>query len=294
MGKRSWLGSAVRVNDNGIAVDPAALRSIMDPKHYLYDRRDEFRYSMRNPAFKSFVDYIVEARKPIDTPIKIRKTGAEYQAGDQQLAFIKDAYRGTDGVDDNQPVLEVIYGNRRLHALLEAIKIWRERGEEVLCKARIRCVYEKTSDEEMKAAFVGENANRSRTSAYEDQLSVRDMMASGWCWDDVAKHLVAPVREVRRIHEPLLEAVLPVLRAYSDGTITLSRAAKIAKMPDCKQEQAISEPAAVKTPKPKRAMYDAAKVPVDALKAAALKAGERGSGPITDWLKSIGATSDAG
>ena len=47
MGKRSWLGSAVRVNDNGIAVDPAALRSIMDPKHYLYDRRDEFRYSMK-------------------------------------------------------------------------------------------------------------------------------------------------------------------------------------------------------------------------------------------------------
>ena len=70
--------------------------------------------------------------------------------------------------------------------------------------------------------------------------------------------------------------------------------AKIAKMPDGKQEQAISEPAAVKTPKPKRAMYDAAKVPVDALRAAALKAGERGSGPITDWLKSIGVTSDAG
>ena len=294
MGKRSWLGSAVRVNDNGMAVDPAALRSIMDPKHFLHSRRDEFRYSMQNPQFKAFVDYIVEARKPIDTPIKIRKTGADYQAGDQQLAFIKDAYRGTDGVDDNQPVLEIVYGNRRLHALLEAIKIWRERGEEVLSKARIRCVYEKVTDDEMKTSFVGENANRSRTSAFEDQLTVRDMMSAGWTWDDMAKYLVAPVREVRRIHEPLLEAVQPVLRAYSDGKISLSRAAKIAKLPHAKQEAAISEPAPAKTPKPKRAMYDAAKVPVDALKAAALKAGERGSGPITDWLKTIGATSDAG
>jgi len=294
MGKRSWLGSAVRVNDNGIAVDPAALRSIMDQKHYLYDRRDEFRYSMRNPAFKSFVDYIVEARKPIDTPIKIRKTGAEYQDGDQQLAFIKDAYRGTDGVDDNQPVLEVIYGNRRLHALLEAIKVWRERGEEVLCKARIRCVYEKTSDKEMKDAFVGENANRSRTSAFEDQLTVRDMMSAGWSWDDMAKYLVAPVREVRRIHEPLLEAVQPVLRAYSDGVISLSRAAKIAKMPHAKQEEAISEPAPVKTPKPKRVMFDAAKVPVAAIKSAAMKLGERGREDIMGWLASIGATDDEG
>lgn len=140
MGKRSWMGSSVRVNDNGIAVDPAALRSIMDPKHTLHDRRGE----------------------------------------------------------------------------------------------------------------------------------------------------------VRRIHEPLLEAVQPVLRAYSDGVISLSRAAKIAKMPHAKQEAAISEPAPAKTPKPKRAMFDASKVPVAALKAAALKAGERGSGPITDWLSSIGATDDAG
>lgn len=294
MGKRSWLGSAVRVNDNGIAVDPAALRSIMDPKHYLYDRRDEFRYSMRNPAFKALVDYIVEARKPIDTPIKFRKTGLDYVAGDTQLAFIQDAYRGADDMKEGQPVLEVIYGNRRVHALMEAIKIWRERGEEVLAKARIRATYEKVSDAEMKAAFVGENANRSRTSAYEDQLSVRDMLASGWSWDDVAKHLVAPAKEVRRVHEPLMEASLPVLRAYSDGKVTLARAARIAKLPLEKQEAELQKPEEKKAPKPKKRMFDAAKVPVDALKAAALKAGERSGGPITDWLKAIGAVNDKG
>lgn len=294
MGKRSWMGSAVRVNDNGIAVDPAALRSIMDPKHTLHDRRDPFRYSMKNPAFAELVAYIVDNRKPIDTPIKFRKTGADYEKGDPQLAFIAEAYRGTEDVKEDQPVLEVIYGNRRVHALLEAIKIWKERGEHVLAKARIRCTYEKISDEEMKAAFVSENANRSRTSAFEDQLTVRDMMSSGWSWDDMAKYLVAPVREVRRIHEPLLEAVRPVLRAYSDGVISLSRAAKIAKMPHAKQEAAISEPAPAKTTKPKRAMFDAAKVPVEAIKSAAMKLGERGREDIMGWLASIGATDDAG
>ena len=294
MGKRSWFGLPVAVTDNGLGVAPQGLRSIMDPKHFLHDRRDPYRYSMDNPEFKRLVDYIVTTRKPIDTPIKFRKTGLDYEATDPQMVFVRDAYRGKEGVELAHPVLEVVYGNRRLHALLEAMKIWRDRGETVLLQSRIRCIYERVSDADMKRSFVAENANRSRTSVFEDQLTVRDMIGGSMTWDEVAAELVVPVREVRRIHEPLLEAVQPVLRAYSDGVISLSRAAKIAKMPHAKQEAAISEPAPAKAPKPKRAMYDAAKVPVAALKAAALKAGERGSGPISDWLASIGATDDAG
>lgn len=75
MGKRSWMGSAARVNDNGIAVDPAALRSIMDPKHTLHERRDPFRYSMKNPAFAELDEVPVEAIK--SAAMKLGERGRE-------------------------------------------------------------------------------------------------------------------------------------------------------------------------------------------------------------------------
>jgi hypothetical protein len=224
MGHRTYLGAGVATIDNGRVVDAATVIPITDPRHLLHWRHDPQRYSLENQGFKALVDWIVD-HGPVPQPVMFRRRGL-LTSEEPELGYIRKVYPDAAQQHPEQPRLELVYGNRRWHALIEARRIWAERGDEskTRSKARMLAVYAQLDDKDMEDAFVRENSQRAKTSIYEDQLTVREALLRNETWQEIAKLLSQPEKELRRLHEPLTEAHLAVVAAFSAGTLNRSRA----------------------------------------------------------------------
>lgn len=265
MGNRTYLGAGVSNTDNGRAVDFRSVIPITDPRHSLHHRCDPKRYDMRNPEFSALVDWIVANHGPVPQPVMFRRKGLLTQ-DDPELAYLKATYPKQVLEHPEQPKLELVYGNRRHAALLEAQRIWDERGEQG-AKAKLLAVYQALSDEEMENTFVRENSARARTSIYEDQLTVRSELRKNADWAEIALLLNTPVKELRRTHEPLLEAHLAVVQAYSAGAINRSRLQRIIKVAPTvdKQVECLDDDAALPEPPKQRKRVYLDEIPLDAI-----------------------------
>lgn len=274
MGNRTWLGTGVRTTDNGRTVDIGAVIGILDKRHTLNKRADPFRYSMKNPDFVAFVERIAQ-EGPAPQPVLFRKKGLLAKT-DPEYRYLADAY--PDKVQEEEPALELVYGNRRFYGLHEAVKIWQKTGklDEMLgdVKPRLIAMYRSLSDDEAEASFVDENANRARTSIYEDQLTIRARLKRGQSWDEIAERMKIPEKEMRRIHTPLNDAHMMVVMAFSEGSINLSQVNRIIKLDLGQQPKALEDPKLLlptekKEPRAKR--YAVADMPIDPIRKLAEK-----------------------
>jgi hypothetical protein len=294
-GHRTFLGSGVFTTDNGRTADPFRLRGILHDAHALRSRADENRYSMSNTSFVQFVERIVE-EGPVPSPILIRKRGL-LTAKDLEFKHLKQNY--TDSMKAaEEPVLETVYGNRRLYGLIEAMKIWdknpkvRERvmGEDPI---RLIAMHRRMTDEEAEAEFVDENSNRAKTSIYEDHLTVRARLKRNQTWGEIAHRLRMPEKELRRIHNPLTEAHLAVVLAFSEGSITRHELMQIAKLDMLKQAEALENPSMVPKAAPRKQAPKPAQMPMAELIDIANHCSNGGptisrkAGVVLEWLKGM-------
>lgn len=224
-GHRTYLGAATKTTDNGRALDRRAVRGIKDPRHPLHARMDPYRYSMDNPEFSTFVEYIVENGPP-PQPAMFRKAGL-LDEQDPAYRYLLKTYPEKVAEHPEQPILELVYGNRRFYGLEEAEKIWAKTHNKKFAGANLLAIYKDLSDAEMAMEFELENANRARPSILEDHLTVRALIAQNQEWKEIAKRLVQPEKEVRRTHNPLLEAHLAVVGAYSAGSVPRGKVLRI-------------------------------------------------------------------
>jgi hypothetical protein len=158
MGHRTYLGAGVATIDNGRVVDAATVIPITDPRHLLHWRHDPQRYSLENQGFKALVDWIVD-NGPVPQPVMFRRRGL-LTSEEPELTYIRKVYPDAAQQHPEQPRLELVYGNRRWHALIEARRIWAERRDEskTRSKARMLAVYAQLDDKDMEDAFVRENS----------------------------------------------------------------------------------------------------------------------------------------
>lgn len=287
MGHRSYLGAGVSNTDNGRAVDARSVIPITDPRHSLHHRCDPKRYDIRNPEFAALVDWVV-AHGPVPQPAMFRRKGLLTQV-DPEWAYLKTTYPKQVLEHPEQPKLELVYGNRRHAALLEAQRIWDERGDRG-AKAKLLAVYQALSDEEMEITFVRENSARARTSIYEDQLTVRSELRKNSDWESIALLLNTPVKELRRTHEPLLEAHLTVVQAYSAGAINRSRVQRIVKVSASldKQVECLDDDSALPEPPKQRKRTYVDEIPMDAIDSLLARMPNVPEyGQIASWVKTL-------
>ena len=285
MGHRKYLGAGIKTTDNGRVIDINTVIPITDPRHTLYARHDPTRYSLDNPSFRALVDWVV-AHGAIPQPVMFRQNGLLGQS-DREWAYIKATYPKELLEQPEQPKLELVYGNRRWHALKAAQEIAAKNGMEPI-GGRMLAVYAALkSDDEMEEVFVRENAARAKTSIYEDQLTIRAALKRLDTWSEIASTLVQPEKELRRIHEPLTEAHLAVVQAFSAGTINRSRALRIIKAAPSVQAQtlALEDDDVVPKAPPKRKRVYLDEIPLEAIRS--LAAGEPSEGPVSKWLRGL-------
>ncbi len=289
MGHRTYLGAGVATIDNGRVVDAATVIPITDPRHLLHWRHDPQRYSLENQGFKALVDWIVD-HGPVPQPVMFRRRGL-LTSEEPDLAYIRKVYPDAAQQHPEQPRLELVYGNRRWHALIEARRIWAERGDEskTRSKARMLAVYAQLDDKDMEDAFVRENSQRAKTSIYEDQLTVREALRRNETWQEIAKLLTQPEKELRRLHEPLTEAHLAVVAAFSAGTLNRSRALRIIKAAPSMGAQvaAMEEDDVVPDAPPKRKRVYLDEIPLEQIRALTNEASEQTAGPVKNWLEKV-------
>lgn len=268
-GHRTFLGTGVKTTDNGRVVDPLRIRGILHPKNFFHPRMDPMRYSMKNPEFVQLVERIVQ-EGPIPAPILVRKRGLLAKTDPEYKYLLATYGDGEDGVKDEEPILETVYGNRRLYGLIEAMKIWDqnpEKKKKVLgdVPARQLAMYRTMKDEEAAQEFEDENYNRRQPSIYETQLTVRKWLERGQTWDEIAERLHLPEKELRRLHNPLTEAHLAVVQAFSEGEITRSRLMQITKLDVMQQAQALDKPEIIPKKPPRERTIKLSEIPIDLL-----------------------------
>jgi len=291
-GHRTYLGAGVSVTDNGIALDPRAVRGILHDKHTLRKRRDAKRYDVSNPEYIALVKHIAKEGVP-PSPVLFRKVGL-LERDDPTYQYLLERYPEKVAKQPDQPCLELVYGNRRLYALLDAMKQAMADVydfEPLPASAKLLAVHRPYSDEEAERAFVSENANRARTSVYEDHLTVRARLKQGMTWEDLASDLHQPEKELRRTHEPLRNAHMAVVQAYSAGSITRGYLLRVIKL-DIKQQPDALEDESLVPAAPKRVTSDV-KILLNDVPVKEIQAIVGGNldpdnvAPVRRWLKAL-------
>ena len=272
-GERTYYGEGVFAGNNGFAIDPFYARGVMHPEHPVpRDRIDPKRYDLKNPEFRRYVDQIVEE----GAPPRNTCLGARYGIlgdKDEELVYIHGWMKAMgkpfprEGRKEKpQPCIVLAGGNRTMYAARQAniIRAGRKKPKE-FPPVRLLITLKNFSKEQIIQEFVRDNARGAEVSIFEEHATVRTLLAANHPWEEVADELRKPVAEVKRLHEPLRQVELLVVRAFSDGQPGIDRAAlrALANLKPEDQIKALANPALI--PKKERTDRGAYTPPIKAL-----------------------------
>jgi ParB family transcriptional regulator, chromosome partitioning protein len=188
-----------------LSFDPDTLVIVTDPKHPLFDER--------------------AALEPEESMILNVKTYGVIQA----ITVCKNRDTGA---------VEVVYGRQRVKALREANRRLREAGEQ---PKFIQAKVTKAEGPELAAMVVVENEIRKDDTPMNRARKMSRLMERyGFAEDQVAVVFGCSVPTVKSTLA-LLEVSTPVRTAVEDGTINVTTAAKLAKLPAAEQRAKLAE-----------------------------------------------------